>query len=408
MATLALQNPQTRDRSRIFRSVNLWIIFVLIWTFIAVLQAGQSYIREIMYVSHAPVTRPRIPVKDLSTASLKPMESHFRFFDHLRWSMEIWYTRAAISPLAVWLALTFRIRNNNKWAAIPLHLFFSIAVDGLVLIELATVRHLLEPGSPPFANELKYAFSDHIAFNFLVYWTVVGLAHAWHYSNDSRREELHNARLSEELVKSRLTALKSQVQPHFLFNALHSIGTLVHEDPDAAENMILSLGQLLRASLEDTDSVEVALRKELAILENHLCIERIRFGDRLTVYIDVDPLVLDCAVPHLILQPLVENAIRHGIGRNPGPDRVCISARRAGDSLELEVTNSNSELRLPQDDSLHQGIGLSNSRSRLQELYDQRSSLVLTSLQPRGVSVCVTIPYRPLHAGIDAASERLS
>lgn len=402
MNMLTLQTTQTRDRSSLFRRVDMWLIFVFLWTLIAVLQGGQSYVRERIYAHEVPAARSKVPIKDLSSTNIQATKTptRFRFLDHFRWSMEVWYTRAAISPLALWLALTFRIRNINKWKAISLHLVFSITVDALVLVELATVRHLLEPHNPPFTSELKYAFSDHIVFNFLVYWVLVGLAHAWHYSNDSRRKEVHNAKLSEELAQARLTALKSQVQPHFLFNALHSIGTLVHEDPNAAENMLLCLGKLLRTSLEETHSVEVVLRKELAVLENHLGVERIRFGDRLAIRIDVEDQTLDCAVPHLILQPLVENAIRHGIGRNPGSDEICIYARRAGDSLELEVANRNSKLEFSQDESLRRGIGLSNSKSRLHELYDQRSSLVLTNLQPRGVSVKITIPYRHMNADL--------
>jgi len=399
MATLPLPSSHLRERTNVFRRPDTWLIFIFIWTLIAVLQGGQSYIRERVYARAVPATHSKVAIKDLSSTNVQAQKTatRFRFIDHFRWSMEVWYTRAIVSPLAVWIALTFRIRSTNKWKAISIHMFGSLGVDGLILVELAAVRHWLEPNHPPFPSEFKYALSDHIVFNFIVYWVLVGLAHAWHYSNDSRREEVHSAKLSEELAQTRLAMLKAQLQPHFLFNALHSIGTLVHEDPNAAENMLLCVGQLLRTSLEDTHSVEVALRKELAILENHLGVERIRFGDRLTVRVDIAEDTLGCAVPHLILQPLVENAIRHGIGRNPGPDEVCISARRVGDFLELEITNSNSDLKFPRSDALHTGIGLSNSRSRLHELYDKQSSLVLTSLQPRGVSVKITLPYRQLN-----------
>jgi LytS/YehU family sensor histidine kinase len=177
---------------------------------------------------------------------------------------------------------------------------------------------------------------------------------------------------------------------------LHSIGTLLHEDPEAAENMLLCVGQLLRTFLEDKQSDEVTLRKELAMLEYHLEVERIRFGDRLTICTAIDMETLDCAVPHLILQPLVENAIRHGIGKHTGPDEVRISARRAGESLQLEVWNSNSVLEHTCEAAMCRGIGLSNSHLRLSALYPDQCSLRIANVEPRGVSATITIPFRTM------------
>jgi two-component system, LytTR family, sensor kinase len=396
-AMQTLVESPTREDAALFKRWNLWLIFLGLWTFIAFISAVQSYVREEIYVAKAPpVTRVNMPVKDMSAANVETRKpkSHFKFLDHMRWAMEVWYTRAIISPMALWIAMTIRIRSKRKLGSISVHLACSLLIDMLVLLELAGVRHALEPRHPAFWGEFKYAASDHVVFNFLVYWTLVGFMHVWHYSRDSRQEALQRVRLSKELAETQLTMLKAQLQPHFLFNALHSIGTLVHEDPNAAENMLLCVGQLLRTFLEDKQSDEVTLRKELATLEYHLEVERIRFGDRLTIHTAVDAATLDCAVPHLILQPLVENAIRYGIGKHPGPDEVRILARRAGESLQLEVWNSNSVLEYTSEVAMSRGIGLSNSRLRLSALYPDQCSLRIANVEPCGVSATVTIPFR--------------
>jgi hypothetical protein len=398
-ATHPLVESPTREDLALFKRWKLWLIFLGLWTVIAFLSAIQSYVREEIYVAKAPpAMQMNVPVKDMSAANVETRKPkvHFKFLDHVRWSMEVWYTRAIISPVALWFALTIRIRSKRKFGSISLHLACSLLIDGLVLLMLAGVRHIFEPQHPAFLGEFKYAASDHCVFNFLVYWTLVGFMHVWHYSRDSRYEAVQRVRLSKELAEAQLTMLKAQLQPHFLFNALHSIGTLVHEDPQAAENMLLCVGQLLRVFLEDKQSDEVTLRKELGTLECHLEVERIRFGDRLTIRTAVDMETLDCAVPHLILQPLVENAIRHGIGKHPGPDEVRICARRVGESLQLEVWNSNSMLEHTSEVAMSRGIGLSNSRLRLSALYPDQYSLRIENVEPRGVSTTITIPFRTM------------
>jgi hypothetical protein len=394
-----LVESPTREDAALFKRWNLWLIFLGLWTFIAFISAVQSYVREEIYVAKAPpATRMNVPIKDMSAMNVETRKpkSRFKFLDHMRWAMEVWYTRAMISPMALWIAMTIRIRRKRWFESISIHLACSLLIDVLVLLELAGIRHALEPQHPAFWGEFTYAASDHSVFNFLVYWTLVGFMHVWHYSRDSRQEAVQRVRLSKELAETQLTMLKAQLQPHFLFNALHSIGTLVHEDPVAAENMLLCVAQLLRTFLEDKQSDEVTLRKELATLEYHLEVERIRFGDRLTINTAVDTETLDCAVPHLILQPLVENAIRHGIGKHPGPDEVRICARRAGESLQLEVWNSNSLLEHSSEAAMSRGIGLSNSRLRLGALYPDRCSLHIANVEPRGVAATIMIPFRTM------------
>ena len=350
----------------------LWLFYLITWTFVAALLAGQSYLGHWM------------------NPAQRPYEPYFVV------ELEVWYTRAAFAPVAVWLALHHRFKANNWLRILFLHSSASIVLDALALVVMAMLRHWSEPNKPSFAVALKQSVSMHVAFNLLVYWVLVGLVHIWHYYDDARREELRNARLRSELADARLTALKAQLHPHFLFNALHSVATLLHEDIHAAEDLLLRLSNLLRSVLDDAHYQEISLRREISILDWHLGIERIRYGDRLITKTEIDDGLMDCAVPHLILQTLVENAIRHGIGKHPGKDEVGVYVSRTGESLRIQVTNSNSVLLASQRETLRQGIGLSNMQSRLRELYEGRSSLSLTNLKPRGVSVAVTIPFRRL------------
>ncbi|QMV18392.1 sensor histidine kinase [Granulicella sp. 5B5] len=361
--------------------VLFWICYAALWTLAAALLASQSYLGHWI------------------NPSQRPSGPYFLI------ELEVWYTRAAFSSVAVWLALRYRFRTTTWLRILLLHLSVSLLLDALALLVMATFRHWSEPGRPTFTTALRQTVSMHIAFNLLVYWVLVGLVHIWHYYNDARKEEVRSARLRGELANARLTVLKAQLHPHFLFNALHSVATLLHEDVHAAEDLLLRLSSLLRVVLDDTHYQEISLRKEITILEWHLGIERIRYGDRLTTKTGIEDELLDCAVPHLILQTLVENAIRHGIGKHPGNDVVGVYARRAGESLEIEVTNSNSVLTTSQQEALREGIGLSNMKSRLHELYNGRSSLRLTNMKPRGVSAVVSIPYRRMEKEPSAAPE---
>lgn len=185
-----------------------------------------------------------------------------------------------------------------------------------------------------------------------------------------------------------LRALRMQLNPHFLFNTLHAISTLIEDEPRTAEEMVLRLSHLLRSIL-DEENAEISLRKELYFLEDYLAIERVRFGDRLTK-IDVGEGLMDCTVPQLVLQPLVENAVRHGIGLHNGRDVIDIRAFADESLLHIEVRNSNSVLDKRGDGEVRAGIGLTNTATRLRTLYREKGSLEVTRLEPSGVAVTMT------------------
>jgi sensor histidine kinase YesM len=216
----------------------------------------------------------------------------------------------------------------------------------------------------------------------LAYWASVGVIHAIEYYRESRERELEATQLA-------LENLRSQLQPHFLFNTLQSISTLIHRDPVAADRMLTDLSDLLRLSLRSTASQEVPLRDELDFLARYLEIMRVRFGDRLVIRVDVSPDVLTAMVPSLVLQPIVENAIRHGMADRPDVGHVAVSGRRNGDSLRLEVADDGPGLASSPPGN---GIGLANTRERLARLYGGRGKLEM--VEDQGLTVRMTIPLR--------------
>jgi LytS/YehU family sensor histidine kinase len=230
-------------------------------------------------------------------------------------------------------------------------------------------------------------------FNLLIYWVIVAVSQAFDYYRKYRERELHAAELEKHLVQAKLQALQMQLNPHFLFNTLHSISSLMHKDVEAADRMIMRLSDLLRAALDSADTQEVSLRKELELLELYLGIEQIRFGDRLTVKMQVAPDALEGQVPNFILQPLVENAIRHGIEPRTRPGRIELHARRQADELTLTVCDNGKGL--PDAKPTREGVGLSNTRARLRELYGEAHRFELCAGPEGGLRIEMTIPYRP-------------
>jgi LytS/YehU family sensor histidine kinase len=203
----------------------------------------------------------------------------------------------------------------------------------------------------------------------------------------------------ELLAQAELANLKAQLHPHFLFNALNAVSAYVRTDPDVAAQVIARLGTLLRHALQHADTQEVSLAEELGIVAAYLDIEQVRFGDRLQVRWRVDPELLGGAVPHLLLQPLVENAIRHGLSGRSAPGTIEIHAAREGDTLRLTVRDDGDGLSATaaQRPGNSTGVGIANVRQRLRQLYGPAQQFDLRSAHPRGVEVTVAMPFR-LHA----------
>jgi len=213
------------------------------------------------------------------------------------------------------------------------------------------------------------------------------------YARQHRAREIAASRLETELTEARLAALKAQLHPHFLFNAFNSVSALLGRDPAAAREMLARLESLLTLTLERAEAQEVTLAEELRVVEMYAGIEGVRFSDRLSVEVDVDPRLHDVLVPHLVLQPLVENAVKHGIAARPGPGRIAVSARADGGRIVLSVADDGPGTSADSA-SRGEGIGLANTRARLAQLYGAAAALAVESAAGRGTRVTVTLPLR--------------
>ena len=303
------------------------------------------------------------------------------------------YVWALLTPAILWLGRKFPLARRDWLRPAALHLLFSAGVSAFELaVESALYSWLhLFPGG--FREALVQLLVRGFHGGILNYWIV--LAAQWTVLYSLRASELQS-----QLVSARLNALKMQLQPHFLFNTLNAITVLVRQQKSkAAEQMLGHLGDLLRGVLEEVDAREVSLRRELEYLQLYLSIERVRFADRLRIEISADPATQQASVPHLILQPIVENAIRHGIGRSSSAGRILISAARIEGTVQISVQDDGPGFS-PSHSSENEGIGLANTRARLRQLYGEEAALEIGSCHGGGAAVTLRFPFRDSHAEI--------
>jgi LytS/YehU family sensor histidine kinase len=228
----------------------------------------------------------------------------------------------------------------------------------------------------------------------LFYWAMIGVSHAVDYYGKYRDGQLRAAQLESGLTRARLQLLKTQLQPHFLFNTLNAISALVHVDVEAADRTLARLGDLLRLALEDFAVQEAPLARELEIARSYLEIEQARLGPRLRIEWDIAPDTCDALVPTFLLQPLIENAIHHGIAPRIGPGCVAIRARRLGNELHLGVRDDG--LGLSSSAKKGAGVGLANTRARLLHLYGPAQRLEISSLPLSGCAAKIVLPFREM------------
>jgi two-component system LytT family sensor kinase len=299
----------------------------------------------------------------------------------LAWQLAGWWSWAVFTAsVCAFAAWAVRIRRPAVLIAthVPMALLTAVACAGCE----GGVKWLFGLYRTP--HTLFSAVGDSVAmywtFNLLVYAMVAGLYHAW-----------RAARLEMQLVQARLDALVGQLQPHFLFNTLHTISAFVLEDPKQANRMITRLSELLRQSFNRERGPLVTLEEELELLDHYVAIQEARFGDRLRVTFHVDPAAASAVVPTLLLQPLVENAIRHGVVPNGSVAEIAIAAVREGDRLHLEVRDNGPG---PGGSPGGGGLGLANTRARLLELYGPSHRFELTNAPaPGGALAVIDIPY---------------
>lgn len=315
-----------------------------------------------------------------------------------------WYSWAVITPGILWLASRFPFDRGTWKAAIPIHMV-GVVVAMLVHVALVVASRMVTywaigESRPTWLMEAQQMFILNFDWEMMTYWSIVGLSHALRLHYEARARELGAAQLETRLVEAQLHTLQRQMQPHFLFNTLNTISALMHRDVDAADAMIARLSDLLRMSLQRVGVQEVALAEELDFLAKYLEIEQTRFRDRLTVVFDVQSDTLDALVPNLLLQPLVENAIKHGIGPRPTPGQVTVRARRVGAMLELDVQDNGVGLSAARLTDFNRGVGLSNTRSRLDHLYGSLHRFEFRQPAEGGLLVSVAIPLASVAAEV--------
>jgi len=355
-----------------------WILILCAWTMVGLLFAAQQIVVE----------------------KVRGAQVH--------WVIEValelveWYIWAAYTPLVIGLAKRFPLMGSRLARHIALHTIVSLMMAPvasacqyfLILGLLRFVFHITGPDVHRFLSTFGVGVLFMSFTGILTYWLVVGLYQSMHFYQVAMERQTMAAQLETQLSQAELENLKSQLHPHFLFNSLHTIGILMQENVDAAGHLLVCLGDLLRMALERREN-EITLQSELEFVGKYLEIEQTRFHDRLKVYMEIPPDLLEVYVPSLALQPLVENAIKHGISVDSAAGRLEIEAKLHNGRVRLSVRDDGpgpapgSRLRF--------GVGLTNVRSRLKQLYGDEASLELTGGDGRGCEAIITIPLRSSH-----------
>lgn len=300
-----------------------------------------------------------------------------------------WYVFALLSVPALWLARRIPIERADWGRRVTIH----AAASAVFSLGWMALRALVVSGRVvTFTEAFTHALVATFFFNVAVYCVVAGYGHTVNYYRKFQERELRASELETRLAQARLQALQMQLNPHFLFNTLHAISSLMHKNVEAADRMLTRLSDLLRHALESTDTQVVPLREELDFLRRYLEIEQTRFGSRLAVRFDIAPESLEAEVPNLVLQPLVENAIRHGIEPLASAGQIELYARREAGMLLLQVLDNGKGL--PPGAPLDEGVGLANTRARLEQLYGSGHRLEAANRPEGGFAVRIAIPWR--------------
>lgn len=318
-------------------------------------------------------------------------------------------SRSMGAPLSLGAAAARAVPGAIVWAGITLvafalarrfpvdqpphvrHVLVHIAASALLALFEVTIAYGIDQVTGWFGGSFAELFVNGFPPNVLYYWLLAGLGHGLEVYRRYRRREQEALLLQKRLAEAELHLLKTQLQPHFLFNTLHAISALMHRDVRAADRMLARLSDLLRATLEHVGTNEVALRDELDFLKPYVEIERTRLGDRLAVTLEIAPDTLHASVPHMILQPLVENAVRHAVAPRAAPGHIVVSSRRAGDRLELQVVDDGNGSGSGRPGS---GVGLSNTRARLETLYGTDFRFDARHAPNGGFRAALSIPFR--------------
>ena len=313
-------------------------------------------------------------------------------------SLTLWWSWGLITPLILWVDQKIQVSSKQLTRQVLAHVLPSLVLTSLYVYVLHALRAavgIVAWDGFPGIGILLEALRGLFLWNWLNYWLIFGVWQAYRYYDHYVASELRLERLEKNFSEARLNALRMQLDPHFLFNALNTISSQLERDPKLARGMIEHLGDLLRLSLESKDRQEVPLAEEMAFLEHYVAIQKIRFGHHLRIEMQIAPEVKSVSVPCLFVQPLVENAIRHGISRRASGGTVIVSARQVGNRLEICVLDDG--VGLPEGWTLESssGVGLSVTRQRLEGLYPNgETRLAVNRRASGGTEVEISLPLR--------------
>ena len=348
-----------------------WAIIFICWTSFAIFFISQNYIIQA------------------------------QFGRTIEWKMTLlnWllgsYTWCVITPFILQLSNRFPLQRGKLLRVIGIH-SFAAAFFFIIYLTIFVIAQRLILGPLPGAGSPFESFRNYLIVEFhiglLIYWLIFGINQAIDYYRRYRDRELLASNLETRLAVAQLDALRMQLHPHFLFNTLNSVSVLMRKDIDAADRMLLQLSNLLRVTLAGNAAHEIKLKQELEILERYLEIEQIRFQDRLKVSMHIDTSALDALVPQLFFQPLVENAIRHGIADREIGGEIVIRAERQNGMVYLQVRDNGPGLNIPHGNFI-EGVGLSNTRSRLERLYGAGGRFEVCNAEEGGMIVSAAIPF---------------
>jgi two-component system LytT family sensor kinase len=305
---------------------------------------------------------------------------------------------AFFTPFILLLTSRWPITRQSWKRSVPIHVAAGLAA-GALWFPLVVETHALQTfytGDTSFQMAVSAATVFRVLVQGLFYYAqAAAVAHGIHFYRKYRDRDVSASRLAAQLAEAQLSILRMQLHPHFLFNTLNTISALIHRDVKAADRMLAMLGHLLRDSFEKIGAQEVALKQEMDFLERYLEIEKTRFQDRLVIETRIAPETLDALIPNLILQPLVENSIRHGISRRSGPGRIEVSSWCDSGMLAVRVRDDGPGLSETSSDiPLRHGVGLANTQARLQQLYGSRHHFDLENRSCGGLDVTLSIPFR--------------
>jgi two-component system LytT family sensor kinase len=355
----------------------MWAIIFGFWTLFSFLYANQIYFEML----HNP-------------------NMHHSWWRIAFWQLTVWYLWGFLSPLILHLGRAVPVDGDAKLRGVLLHIGACVLLAAFHIAAATGLRMLIRPfdvwsDRNPFLIQYRAELKSFFLFDVLVYWAVFGVAYAFDYRERYRERQSQASRLEAQLAQAQLESLKMQLHPHFLFNTLHTIAGLVRgNEKEHAVNMIAGLSELLRRALERADEQEVRLKDELKFIELYLDIQKVRFSDRLSVETSIAPETLEALVPNLILQPLVENALRHGIALKQAPGLLTIKTVRENGSLRITVSDDGPGLKPDWQLQEHGGIGVANTGERLKHLYGAQHEFALLNDECGGTTAFISIPFR--------------